>query len=133
MLKKKNNKNKLILMILIIVILVLGDVSVKHIFLPQYKRAQFAKQMITIADSNEKSIFKIAKIIKYSSAEAIDKSPEQNLQDLSIHQYSDIAIYIDNGSSNLTEENTIKELYLDNFKIDLKYELRNTCFILQES
>ena len=55
----------------------------------------------------------------YSSATAIDKTKEQSLENISISQFSDIAIYIDNTStiSELTNENTIKELYIDNINI----------------
>lgn len=117
----KNKGNKLMAPILVVIMLVLVYVSTKYIFVPIFNRNQFADQMVKVADVNDETIFKISKVIKYSSAEAIDNSPAQNLQDLSIHQYSDIALYIENMGDELTEENTIKELYLDNFKIDLGY------------
>ena len=41
------------------------------------------------------------------------------MEDLNICQYTDIAIYIDNTSSisDLTTQNTVKELWIDNIKI----------------
>jgi hypothetical protein len=56
----------------------------------------------------------------YSSANAIDNSEGETLQDLNICQFTDIAIYLDNqnSSTDLTGENTIKELYVNNMKIE---------------
>ena len=55
----------------------------------------------------------------YSGANAIDKSENETLKDLSICQYTDIALTIDNTSyiSDLTTTNTVKELYIDNIEI----------------
>ena len=89
------------------------------IFKATYAKDEFSTQVEKIAEQNENPIFKIQKILIYSSANAIDKSENESLQDLSILQYSDIAITIDNTSTvyDLTNENTIKELYIDNISI----------------
>ena len=57
------------------------------------------------------------KILLYSSANAISNSKDQSLKDMSICQYTDLSIYIDNSqsSSELTDENSVKELYIDYF------------------
>ena len=49
----------------------------------------------------------------------IDNSYNKSLQNLSICQYTDIALTIDNTSyiSDLTTTNTVKELYIDNIEI----------------
>ena len=39
------------------------------------------------------------------------------MQDLNIYQYTDIAVYIDNGEE-FTNKNTIKELYIDNISLE---------------
>ena len=84
----------------------------------------FTNQMIEISDSNENAIFSIQKILLYSSANAIDNSKDQSLSDVSICQYSDLAIYIDNSnsSSELTDENTVKNLYIDNIVMSSKLD-----------
>lgn len=117
----KSKINKLALPILLMIILAILYIDNQYIFSRIINRNQFVKELIQIAESNKMPIFKVSKVIKYSSAEAIDNTVEQNLQDLSIYQYSDIALYIDNIKDQLTEENTIKELYLDNFNIDVGY------------
>ena len=89
------------------------------IFRTSYAKDEFSSQVEKIAEQNENPIFKIQKILIYSSANAIDKSENESLQDLSILQYSDIAITIDNTSTvyDLTNENTVKDLYIDNISI----------------
>lgn len=106
--------------ILCIIILAILSIDYQFIFSRMISRNEFVKEMVQLADKNREPIFCVSKIIKYSSADAIDNTAEQNLQDLNIQQYSDIALYIDNGNGELTEENTIKELYIDNFNIEVK-------------
>ena len=63
--------------------------------------------------------FSLAKIVVYSSAygENKDTTFEQSKWILDIFQYSDIALYIDNGNAELNSENTIKKLWIENVKI----------------
>lgn len=109
-----------------------------------YQRIQtidFATQMEKLFSKNQDAIFSIDKIVTYSSANAIDDSEGKTMQDLNICQYTDIAIYID-SMANIKElvkesaamgvsmvetndeaatkvkEHTIKELYIDNIKIN---------------
>lgn len=106
----------ILLMILAFIVLLL---YYNFVFSTVSARNKFANEMIEISDENETSIFNIQKILLYSSANAIDNSENQSLKDLSICQYTDLSIYIDNSSSSseLTDENTIKELYIDNINI----------------
>ena len=71
------------------------------------------------ANENKQHIFKINKIILYSNVDVVDESENNSLQNLSLSQYTDIAIYIDNTIFNkeLTEENTIKDMYIENVNI----------------
>lgn len=71
------------------------------------------------AHENKQHIFKINKIILYSNVDVVDESENNSLQNLSLSQYTDIAIYIDNTIFNkeLTEENTIKDMYIENVNI----------------
>ena len=111
---------KLAFAILIILIFVVFLLYYHFILADVINRNQFANEMIEISDKNENSIFNIQKILVYSSATAIDNSENNSLQNMAISQYSDISIYIDNLShvSELTDENTVKELYIDNIVIN---------------
>lgn len=113
--KLKIKNERLFFTILIITLFVVFLLYYNFVFSVVFARNAFANEMIEIADENEQTIFNIQKILLYSSANAIDNSEDQSLKDMSICQYTDISIYIDNTStiSELTNENTIKELYVD--------------------
>lgn len=80
-------------------------------------RNKFAKDCIKIYENNEEEIFKIQKILLCSSANAINLTDNKNMQELNLYQYTDIAIYIDNGEE-LSKKNTIKEMYIDNINLE---------------
>jgi hypothetical protein len=113
--KFKIKNERLVFTILIITLFIVFLLYYNLVFSVVFARNAFASEMIEIADENESTIFNIQKILLYSSANAIDNSEDQSLKDMSISQYTDISIYIDNTStiSELTDENTIKQLYID--------------------
>lgn len=117
--KFKITNPKPIFTVLILILCFLGFIYYSFVFHTSYASEKFADHMIQIAEQNEKPIFKIQKVILYSSANAIDKTNTQALKDLSICQYTDIAIFIDNTSTiyDITNENTVKKLYIDNIQI----------------
>lgn len=114
--KFKIKNERLVFTILIITLFIVFLLYYNLVFSVVFARNAFANEMIEISDENENSIFNIQKILLYSSANAIDNSDDQSLKDVSICQYTDISIYLDNIStvSELTDENTIKQLYIDN-------------------
>ncbi len=115
----KEKKAILLLLFLGILMVFLIMIGIRFVLIENYWRNIDTKYAESVYDKNKNTIFRISKIITYSGAEAKDNS--DNLQDFNIFQFSDIAIYIDNHYEieELTEENTIKEMYLDNFKIEL--------------
>ena len=117
--KIKIKHHKTVLTIFILLLCILSFLYYDLIFRVSYAKDEFSTQVEKVAEQNENPIFKIQKILIYSSANAIDKSENESLQDLSILQYSDIAITIDNTSTvyDLTNENTVKNLYIDNISI----------------
>lgn len=131
----KDNK-KIFLIVIASIILVLLCVFVYNRVIA-VKRANniLSKEMEAISKENKEPVFSIQKVVLYSSAEYEDLSEEQNLQDVSIHQYTDLAIYISNNKENdgskrsfntdyeLTEANTISELYIDEIKLETISEL----------
>ena len=119
MIKLKIRNERLVFTILIIALFFVFLLYYNLIFSKVFAKNSFANEMIQIADENEKSIFNIQKILLYSNANAIDNSDNQSLQNMSLCQYTDISIFIDNTStiSDLTNENTINQLYIDNIVI----------------
>lgn len=86
---------------------------------PILQTNKFANQNAQFKQENDEPIFKIKEIMLYSSANGIDNSKDEVLKDLNVHQFTDISIIIDNKSyiSDLSNKNTISELYIDNIKI----------------
>lgn len=114
--KFKIKNERLVFTLLIIALFTVFLLYYNLVFSVVLARNSFANEMIAISDENETPIFTVQKILLYSNANAIDNSKDQSLKDMSINQYTDISIYLDNTntSSELTDENTIKQLYIDN-------------------
>ncbi len=101
-----------IVIVVIILLFAYGNIISKNI---KYKK--FANEGMKVYENNKEQVFKVEKIIICSSANAVDLSEKQNLQDMSIYQYTDIAVYIDNGDE-LSNKNTVKKLYIDNISLE---------------
>ncbi len=103
----------------LIVLLLLCILAYSYLFYASYCREEFVNQSLKISEQNQTSVFRVNRILLYSSANAVDNSANNSLQDLDICQYTDIAIYIDNTSSvsDLNTKNTVKELWVDNIRI----------------
>lgn len=123
--KWKIKNERLVFTVLIIALFIIFLLYYNFVFSVVFARNAFANEMIQIADENEKPIFNIQKILLYSSANAIDHSEDQSLKNMSICQYTDISIYLDNTAtvSELTNENTIKELYIDDISFTSNQEM----------
>lgn len=117
---KKIHMRKDIIILLILVILIIAMIPIYFVNITLVVRNNiFAKETINTYSNYSAPVFTIENIIFYSNAFVTDNSKDQNLQDIDIGQYTDIAIYINNHNSSeeLTDENTVKQLYIDNIKI----------------
>lgn len=117
---KKFHMQKDIIIFLILVILIIAMIPIYFVNITLAVRNNiFAKETIKTYSNYSAPIFTIENIIFYSNAFVTDNSKDQNLQNIDIGQYTDIAIYINNHNSSeeLTDENTVKQLYIDNIKI----------------
>ena len=119
---QKKEKLKLVLKTIIVIILIVILIFAINFIFRRNKIVQnFSNQIIKTFEDNKNSNFRISQILLYSSADAIDYSPNKNLQDISISQFTDIAIYIENNAKeDLSEANTINKVYIDNIKIESK-------------
>ncbi len=123
--KFKIKNVKLAFALLIILAIVVLLLFYHFVLADVFSRNNFANQMIELSDENETSVFNIQKILLYSDANAIDNSEDHSLKNMSICQFTDLSIYLDNSSSNteLSSENTVKELYIDNINITSKSDV----------
>lgn len=116
---KKRKINSRVLLIIDIVLLIISIFTYKYIFEVESLKRIYAEQTSKFIENNENPVFRIGKIILYSSANAVDKSNGE-LKDIDISQFTDIEIYIDNKVKNkeITAENTISQMYINNIKIE---------------
>ena len=114
--KKKvdNTKTKLIAVTILLLILILMIVLTLISFISNNK---FAKEIDEFSKLNSKTVFSIDKIYMYSSADADNLEENNAMWRLNIHQFTDIALYINNRKDvSLNYENSIKKLYIDNVR-----------------
>lgn len=111
--------NERLLIVIFMIIIILLTIIYSKIIRLYIDNNQLKNDAILIAEKNEKTVFSIQKITLLSSANAIDNSLEKSLQDLNLYQFTDIAIQIENGDE-LTNENTVKRLYIDNIEINTR-------------
>lgn len=116
--KKIKINEKMMLSILLSIFIILTFLYVKIINI-HLRNQRFEKDSILISEKNQEDVFSLNKIILISSANAVDHSEEKNLQDLSLFQFTDMALIIDNGEE-LTNKNTVKSLSIDNIEINTK-------------
>lgn len=110
---------KQIIVILVVLLIIIGFCYIK-IFHKKINNYKFANQTEKFEINNEDPIFKVNKIILYSSAGAVDNSTNEVLQDLDISQFTDISIELENNKENdeLTDKNTVSKLYIDNIQYE---------------
>ena len=115
---KKIIRNRILLLIVDILLIVICVISCKYIAGVELQKSKFTSDLEKFVKDNKNPIFKVGKIILYSSANAVDNS-DGRLEDINISQFTDIAIYIDNKNkdSKISAQNTIKEMYIDNIKM----------------
>lgn len=114
------SKQKKILIYTIIIVLFITLLFLYSFMIYSFfAKTNFVNQAVQISDKNQKPVFKIKKVLLYSSAGAIDNTEEKSLKDIDISQYSDIAIYLDNTSyiPELTQENTVKSLKISDIQL----------------
>lgn len=122
-----NNKKLLTLIIVIIVLIILLQTYIKII--NRYRNDRiFALESEKYAKEVSNPVFKIEKIMIYSDANVEDLSENKNLSNINVSQFTDFAIYIDNTvkTDELTAENTINSIYIDNIGITANEEIGGT-------
>ena len=112
--KRIDDKKSIILNICLLISLIVFYLLINFVYNKFKVKSSFEKEIINNS-SEVSNIFKIDKIMLFSSANATNNETTRDLWNLNIYQYTDIAIFLDNNEENgLTEQNTIKKLYLDN-------------------
>lgn len=122
------DKKKLILTIitftLSIIVFILGSMLFNKYFL----KSRFENNVLSFAEKNDKTVFQINKITFFSNCDAKTKTGSaSNFTLENLYQYTDLAIFINNPSSQEKSlENTFKKVYINNIKFNKIPELRST-------
>ena len=120
--EKKKISRKLLLLIDIL-LLIVSIIAYKYIYKVETCRLIYADQTEKFVEQNVSPIFRIDKIILYSSANWIDNS-NGKLRNIDISQFTDIEIFINNLNKidTITPENTVSKLFIDNISIQCEEE-----------
>lgn len=114
---KRGTKYYIFKAVIFILLVILLIVLIKINYNDAQRKVALENTIADITSFNAKQVFSIDKIYLYSSADAINNETKKPMWNLDVYQYTDIAIYISANSSN-SEQNTIKELYIDDVKFD---------------
>ena len=113
---QKTIKLSLLLLILICILCYLIFQASQHIS-KHIQKISFENQITSFAQKNEKTIFSIDSITLFSSGDAKNKvSSKTNFTLENIYTYTDIAIFINNNSTENTLENTLKSVSIENIE-----------------
>ena len=124
-------KNPKLVFAILFALLLLICILVYHFIIYDYFVGKnFTKDLNSITSNNENTIFKVNKIFLYNSASPNNQNDGKAIENVNISQFSDIGIFIDNTSYifDLTAENTIKNMYIDNISITPKND-EFDCFL----
>lgn len=108
---------KIVKFIVFILLVILLAVLIKINYTDAQKKIALENTIADMTSLNSKQTFSIDKIYLYSSANATNNETKKSMWNLNVYQYTDIALYI-SGNANNKDQNTIKELYIDNVKFD---------------
>lgn len=113
--------NTTVVLTIDIILLILSIFVYNYIFEVERVKKEYSQETIQFIESNKNPVFKVGQIVLYSSANAKDNTNGE-LKDIDISQFTDIEIYIDNKvkEKNITAENTINEMFINNIKIESK-------------
>lgn len=107
------------LLVALIVIFAIFDIfAYRYIYAVEVNKRIYSESVVKFVNANKNPVFKVKKVILYYGATAVDNS-DGELTDIDISQFTDIELEIDNHSYNkeLSPENTVSELFIDNIKI----------------
>lgn len=108
---------KLVKFIVFILLVILLAVLIKINYTDAQRKVALENTIADMTTLNSKQTFSIDKIYLYSSANATNNETKKSMWNLNVYQYTDIALYISGNATN-KDQNTIKELYIDNVKFD---------------
>ena len=113
------DKKKLILTAITIIIFIIDLFLAYLLFNKYFLKINFENDILSFANKNENTIFKIEKITFFSSCNAQNKTlSNTNFTLENLYQYTDMAFFITSSSSEKNSENTLKNVFINNIKFN---------------
>ena len=114
--QSRENCKKLTVKIILLIILISILCYLLYTFLHNFiQKNEFENDILKFSNLNQKDLFYINRIYLFSSANAINQDEKKPFWDLNISQYTDIAIYLSNVTTN-SDETKIKELTINKYE-----------------
>ena len=111
------DKKKIILTAITVLLFMVVFFLAYLLFHKYVLKRNFENDILSFANKNETTIFKIDKITLFSSCDSKNKNiTNTNFTIENLYQYTDMALFISNPSSEKNLENTFKKVYIDNIK-----------------
>jgi len=124
--KKKNILTVIVFLLLFLVIIITYLLSQKYVI-----KSNFERDILAFASKNDKTVFKVNKIVLFSNCDAKNKTGSAtNFTIENLYQYTDLAIFINASSDEeKTLENTFKNVNIQNIQYITSPEVRTTTAI----
>lgn len=111
------DRKKIILTTITMILFVLVIFLAYLLFNKYVLKRNFEDGILPFANKNQNTIFKIDKVVFFSSADAKNKNvATSNFTIENLYQYTDIALFIHSNSEEKNLENTFKNVSLENIK-----------------
>lgn len=119
------DKKKKILTIIIFILFIIVFILAYLLFQKYVIKSNFEKEILPFANKNNKTVFKINKIVLFSNCDAKNKTGSSNNFTIeNLYQYTDIAIFINHSSTEeKTLENTFQKVSINNIQYTSPPEL----------
>lgn len=113
------NKKKILLTTITIILTIIVSILF-FILLQKYVLKQnYENDILNFANKNKNTVFKIDKIVYFSSCDAKNKyASGTNFTIENLYQYTDIAIFLKSPLAEKNSENVLKNVYIDNIKFN---------------
>ena len=121
--KKKNISLTIVLIIFLIIFIILSGLVYENI--KTYNASEeFLNSILKIQSNQEETIFSIDQITYFSSSDAnIETNSNSSFTISGLYQYTDVAIFLNTTSNELTAKNTLKSVILSDFNYSLKPDI----------
>lgn len=111
------DKKKSILTVMALILFVLVIFLGYLLFNKYVLKKIFEEDVLSFANKNKNTIFKIDKVTLFSTCDAKNKSASNtNFTIENLYQYTDMALFITSPSEEKNLENTFKKVWIDNIK-----------------